>query len=98
MALAGHVSRRLLERYSHLRLEAKIQALEKVLGSRKVEPTRESYVTKNVTKSEEAESVPAEVVENAGRPERARTADLYRVNLLAKRLYSGTECHQVSTN
>ena len=98
MALAGYVSRRMLDRYSHVCLEAKRKALERVLGGRKEHPPEGGYVTKNVKKSEEAESVPAEVVENVGRPERARTADLYRVNLLAKRLYSGTECHQVSTN
>lgn len=28
MALAGHVSRRMLERYSHIRMEAKRKALE----------------------------------------------------------------------
>ena len=36
-------------------------------------------VTNRVTKSGEGDSMPAEVVESNGRPERARTADLYRV-------------------
>src|SRR5215212_8123529 len=36
MAIAGHVSRRMLERYSHIRLEAKRNALE-VLSAEKSE-------------------------------------------------------------
>ena len=39
MAITGHVSRRMLDRYSHVRLEAKRQALEKALGSRRNSPS-----------------------------------------------------------
>ena len=81
MAIAGHVSRRMLDRYSHIRLEAKRQALEKALGSRRNRPSERGYVTKHVTKSGEGDSMPAEVIESNGRPERARTADLYRVKV-----------------
>ena len=81
MAIAGHVSRRMLDRYSHIRLEAMRQALEKALGNREKSPSEGGYVTNHVTKSEEADSMPVEVVESNGRPERARTADLYRVKV-----------------
>jgi integrase len=46
MAIAGHVSREMLEHYSHVRLEAKRQAVE-TLCSREVD--RGGYVTNNVT-------------------------------------------------
>ena len=81
MAIAGHVSRRMLDRYSHVRLEAKRQALEKALGGRRNRPSERGYVTNHVTKSGEEDSMPAEVIESNGRPERARTADLYRVKV-----------------
>jgi integrase len=35
MAIAGHVSRRMLERYSHVRMEAKRKALEVLAASSK---------------------------------------------------------------
>jgi hypothetical protein len=34
MAIAGHVSRRMLERYSHIRTEAKRQAIEVISKGR----------------------------------------------------------------
>jgi len=46
MAIAGHVSRRMLERYSHIRMEAKRNALEAISQQRK-----EGYGTKNGTKT-----------------------------------------------
>ncbi len=53
MAIAGHVSRRMLERYSHIRLEAKRNALEAV--SRK---NKEGYGTNDGTKIDTVASVP----------------------------------------
>ncbi len=47
MAIAGHVSRRMLERYSHVRLEAKREALE-VLSARKPESYGTNYGTNYV--------------------------------------------------
>jgi hypothetical protein len=35
MAIAGHVSRRMLERYSHVRMEAKRKAMETLAASTK---------------------------------------------------------------
>jgi hypothetical protein len=50
MAIAGHVSRRMLERYSHVRLEAKRDAL-KALSAKKAE----GYGTNNGTNDAEAD-------------------------------------------
>lgn len=50
MAIAGHVSRRMLERYSHVRLEAKRDAL-KALSAKK----SEGYGTSNGTNNDEAD-------------------------------------------
>ena len=83
MEIAGHVDRRMLKRYSHVRLEAKRKAVE-VLSRRPSRPAPDvgkegGYDTKHVT-NQPSEGVPSpEVIETDGRPERARTADLYRV-------------------
>ena len=53
MAIAGHVSRRMLERYSHIRLEAKRNALQALSHSKE-----ESYGTNGGTKTDEKVSVP----------------------------------------
>ena len=53
MAIAGHVSRRMLERYSHIRLEAKRNALEVLSGKNK-----EGNATNSGTKSDAMASVP----------------------------------------
>jgi integrase len=50
MAIAGHVSRRMLERYSHVRLEAKRAALEALSN-----PLSGSYSTSHSTKGRESE-------------------------------------------
>jgi hypothetical protein len=55
MSLAGHVSRRMLDHYSHIRMDAKRAAVE-LLGKKPVkkdEPGKaaeQSYVTNHVTK------------------------------------------------
>src|SRR5205085_7333055 len=53
VAIAGHVSRRMLERYSHIRLEAKRNALHAL--SR---PKKEGYGTNGGTKTDKKVSVP----------------------------------------
>jgi hypothetical protein len=53
MAIAGHVSRRMLERYSHIRLEAKRNALE-VLSHK----NKEGHGTNGGTKTDAKVSVP----------------------------------------
>jgi hypothetical protein len=83
MAIAGHVSPRMLAHYSHVRLAAKRTALE-LLSKKSVQQTgsqskTESHVTKYVTKPVLPPVPSPQVVEKYGRPVRTRTADLYRV-------------------
>ena len=80
MAIAGHVSRRMLHRYSHVRMEAKRRALEAIssgsLGA--------VHVTNHVTKCAEAGNYSPksrQAVERNGRPVGTRTPDLYRVKV-----------------
>ena len=99
MEIAGHVDRRMLKRYSHVRLESKRKAVE-VLSRRPSRHVRDvgkegGYDTKNVT-NQPSEGLPSpEVIETNGRPERARTADLYRVNFQGSLAPYVTECYQV---
>jgi integrase len=88
MDLAGHVSTRMLRRYSHIQLEAKraaIQALSNRPQNVYLQGVSEgANVTKHVTKTGEngeTEFVPAEVIERYGRPVGTRTPDLYRVKV-----------------
>jgi len=85
MAIAGHVSRRMLERYSHVRLEAKRQAIQALTGrpveAVSPESSRESHVTNHVTNCERENSDTPQVVESNGRPVGTRTPDLYRVKV-----------------
>ena len=88
MDLAGHVSTRMLRRYSHIQLEAKRAAIQ-ALSNRPQNVTSEGAseggnVTKHVTKSAEMgemEAVPGQVIESNGRPVGTRTPDLYRVKV-----------------
>ena len=48
MSLAGHVSRKMLEPYSHIRLEAKREAV-RALSSRKNTKETDGHVTERVT-------------------------------------------------
>ena len=75
MAIAGHVSRRMLERYSHVRMEAKRTALEALAVSTKTA----GYDTNHDTNQAAETTYRAELVENDGRPEWIRTIDLFRV-------------------
>ena len=77
MSIAGHVSPRMLAHYSHVRMEAKRNALDAL--SRMSE--RQGYDTKNDTKCGSGFVIAGEVIERNGRHEETRTPDLYRVNL-----------------
>ena len=85
MAIAGHVSQKMLAHYSHIRLEAKRQALDALAANRAdVEQQATGsgrYVTKHVTNGTNQTNTKPQVVERNGRPVRARTADLYRVKV-----------------
>jgi integrase len=67
LSIAGHVSREMLEHYSHIRLETKRHALEALTQKKESE---RRYVTKYVTIAvSPAESKP-QLIENDGRGER----------------------------
>src|SRR5271154_4583074 len=51
MALAGHVSRKMLEHYSHVRQEAKRDAVSVLSASRPCRPRMRGYDTNNDTKA-----------------------------------------------
>ena len=85
MAIAGHVSQKMLAHYSRIRLEAKRQVLD-ALAAERVDADKQRtggrrYVTKHVTNGTNRASAKPQVIEKNGRPVRARTADLYRVKV-----------------
>jgi hypothetical protein len=77
MAIAGHVSQKMLAHYSHVRLEAKRTALDALGGEGK----GEGYGTNHDTKLLPAAEPNPQVVEINGRPVGTRTPDLYRVKV-----------------
>ena len=81
MDIAGHVSPRMLRRYSHIQLEAKRTAIQALSNRRKTTTSEEVDVTKHVTKPTQSVTVLSQVIEENGRPVRARTADLHRVKV-----------------
>ena len=74
MAIAGHVSRKMLERYSHARMEAKRAAVA-LLGGR-----LSSHVTVDVTIDASEGKESSQVVENIGGRHGIRTRDLLVAN------------------
>jgi integrase len=64
MALAGHVSRKMLEHYSHVRQEAKRGVVNVLSAKRPSKPTIQGYDTKNDTNNVSSEQVPSYVIEN----------------------------------
>ena len=81
-SIAGHVSQRMLEHYSHVRLQAKRRALDALATTRTTSPNQGAieggYVTKNVTKSG-SEGMPSlQVIEKIGGDDGTRTRDLMR--------------------
>jgi len=83
-ALAGHVSRKMLERYSHIRLEAKRAAIQ-ALSDRPTERANSARTSQNTSQKGDvngAVPIPApQFIENGGRPVGTRTPDLYRVKV-----------------
>jgi integrase len=77
MAIAGHVSPKMLAHYSHVRLDAKRKALDALSRG----GLTGGYGTNNVTIAPQPPKPGPQVVEENGRPVRARTADLYRVKV-----------------
>jgi integrase len=91
MAIAGHVSPKMLAHYSHVRLDAKRNALDALSGDSRKSSTQQdaksaksgggegANVTSHVTKGDVVKNVPTELLERNGRPEWIRTIDLFRV-------------------
>jgi integrase len=77
MAIAGHVSQKMLAHYSHVRIQAMRTALNALGG----DGTKEGYDTNNDTKRFPAAAPKPQVVEINGRPVGTRTPDLYRVKV-----------------
>src|SRR5207244_3711992 len=79
MAIAGHVSPKMLAHYSHVRLGAKRDALDALTkpsvhagdsngrGRRNSRSEERGYVTNNDANQPDAESIPAEPIERNGR-------------------------------
>jgi integrase len=64
MALAGHVSQKMLQHYSHVRQEAKQVAVNVLSAKRPNRPTIKGYDTMSDTNTAPPEQVPAYIVEN----------------------------------
>ena len=77
MSVAGHVSQRMLARYSHVRIDAKRNALDALSKGSE----RHGYDTTSDTNTASVFSVSAELIERNGRHEETRTPDLYRVKV-----------------
>jgi hypothetical protein len=63
MALAGHVSRKMLEHYSHVRQEAKREAVNVLSAKRPSKQTIQVYDTKYDTNTVSSEQEPSYVIE-----------------------------------
>ena len=81
MAIAGHVSAKMLAHYSHVRLEAKRQALQALSSRSESGPGEGGYDTKNDTIQPLRELSILQVPEKSGRRVGTRTPDLYRVKV-----------------
>jgi integrase len=78
MSIAGHVSKKMLEHYSHTRMEAKRRALAALAGTRKAPertPSASGHVTKHVTNAQDGAEPVSQAVEKNGGPGEARTPD-----------------------
>jgi len=81
-SIAGHVSQKMLEHYSHVRLEAKRRALDALATTRPESPNQPAseggHVINHVINSGEEEFPNVQPIENAGGDDGARTRDLMR--------------------
>jgi integrase len=80
MDIAGHVSQRMLKRYSHIQLQAKRVAIQ-ALSNRPPRGAMSQNTSQNGVKPSETIPFSPQVVENDGRPVGTRTPDLYRVKV-----------------
>ena len=81
-SIAGHVSQKMLEHYSHVRLEAKRRALDALAMTRAESPSQGASQSPRVINhviNREMESLPTvQVIEKAGGDDGTRTRDLMR--------------------
>lgn len=70
MAIAGHVSRKMLEHYSHIRMEAKRRAVGALMAPKSVPAAEhpEAYVTKYVTNRVSRDTANPQLLEKNGGP------------------------------
>ncbi len=64
MSIAGHVSRKMLEHYSHIRQDAKRDAVNILSRKAPARPSPESYGTNHGTKPVSVDSVPSYVIDS----------------------------------
>jgi integrase len=78
MAIAGHVSRKMLEHYSHIRMDAKRRAVAALMApkSRPASAQTRAYVTNHGTNSGTTEDASLQLLEKNGGPGLTRTTDL----------------------
>ena len=85
MAIAGHVSPKMVAHYSHVRLAAKRAALDILAGPRlagsSADAKQGGNVTNHVTNGTNPHHAFPYVIEKYGRPVGTRTPDLYRVKV-----------------
>ncbi len=79
MGIAGHVSRKMLEHYSHLRMNAKRRALDAPVKKLR-DHARQGYVTKHGTTSQKPGRKAPQLIEGIGGPHGIRTHDLLVAN------------------
>ena len=82
-SIAGHVSQKMLEHYSHIRKEARRRALDSIAtpmpkNTSETLDFSDGIFTKSDTKSQLEGMVRPEVIENAGGDDGTRTRDLMR--------------------
>ena len=77
MAIAGHVSPKMLAHYSHVRLDAKRRALDAISSG----GSKGGYGTNHDTNVPPPPKPAPQVVDGNGRPVGTRTPDLYRVKV-----------------
>lgn len=75
-SIAGHVSQRMLEHYSHVRLDAKRAALDALSGT----GPNPGYDTNHATKAEREVAADPQVTERSGGRHETRTRDLLVAN------------------
>jgi hypothetical protein len=82
MAIAGHVSPKMLDHYSHVRMQAKRAALDSLSANPPAQPDRAlfggGYDTNDDTNPRSRGIVPSEIIEKNGGDDETRTRDLCR--------------------